>query len=63
MRSSLRSTGAIAQSARPKAVPLTHILLFKFGVDFHELVNRTQGDNKEEMEEAQVLSINQSINH
>jgi len=53
MRQSLRSTGAIAQTARPKSVPLAHILLFKFGVDFHELVNRSQGDNKAELDEAQ----------
>jgi hypothetical protein len=57
MRTSLRSTGAISEKARPKTVPLTHILLFKFGVDFHELVNRTQGDNKEEMDEAQVCRV------
>jgi len=46
MREQLRSTGAIGPAERPKAVPITHILLFKFGTDWHSLVNSTQGDNQ-----------------
>jgi len=54
MREKLRSTGAIAQSDRPKLVPLTHYLLFKYGVDWHTLVN-SYGDNAAEIQEAQRL--------
>jgi len=59
MRDSLRKTGAIAQSDRPKLVPLTHYLLFRFNVDWHALVN-TSGDNAAEIAEAQRL-LNQVI--
>jgi len=54
MREKLRQTGAIAQSDRPKLVPLTHYLLFRFGVDWHTLVN-SFGDNAAEINEAQRL--------
>jgi len=54
MREELRKTGAIAQSDRPKNVPLVHYLLFKFSVDWHVLVN-TKGDNSAEIAEAQRL--------
>ena len=53
MRDKLRETGAIGPSERPKNVPITHILLFKYGVSWHHLVNASQGDNKAEIEEAQ----------
>jgi DNA repair exonuclease SbcCD ATPase subunit len=53
MRERLRESGAIGATERPKNVPITHILLFKYGVNWHELVNATQGDNKEEVAEAQ----------
>jgi len=55
MRDNLRGSGAISQGDRLKLVPITHILVFKYKVDWRELVNRTQGDNKEEMEEAQRM--------
>jgi len=40
MRDKLRSTGAIGQVV--KRVPLTHILVFKYGVDWKYLVNAVQ---------------------
>eukprot|EP00011_Vannellida_sp_DIVA3-517-6-12_P009216 CAMPEP_0114623426 /NCGR_PEP_ID=MMETSP0168-20121206/10241_1 /TAXON_ID=95228 ORGANISM="Vannella sp., Strain DIVA3 517/6/12" /NCGR_SAMPLE_ID=MMETSP0168 /ASSEMBLY_ACC=CAM_ASM_000044 /LENGTH=400 /DNA_ID=CAMNT_0001834661 /DNA_START=31 /DNA_END=1233 /DNA_ORIENTATION=+ len=56
MRASLRSTGAIGEKERPKAVPLVHYLLFKYQVDWHTLVDASrQGSNKEELEKAQRL--------
>lgn len=51
MRDNLKSTGAIVGNVR--MVPLTHILIFKYKVDWHELVNASQGDNRKEIEEAQ----------
>ena len=58
MRSRLRKTGAIGQNERPKAVPLSHYLLFKYDAHndklFHELVTRAQGDNQKQIEEAQA---------
>jgi len=54
MREKLRQTGAIAQSDRPKLVPITHYLLFRYNVNWHTLVN-TSGDNSEEIAEAQRL--------
>merc|ERR1711862_269503 len=56
MREKLRSTGAIGESERPKTVPLTHYLLYKYNVDWNTLVDeRRQGDNKEEMEKAEKM--------
>jgi len=55
MRESLRSTGAIGQNERPKLVPLTHWLLFKYKVDWRALINSPQGDNKEEILKAQRM--------
>merc|ERR1712137_963982 len=56
MRDKLRSTGAIGESERPKTVPLTHYLLYKYNVDWNTLVDeRRQGDNKEEMEKAEKM--------
>jgi len=54
MREKLRQTGAIAQSDRPKLVPITHYLLFRYNSDWHQLVN-TKGDNTAEIAEAQRL--------
>ena len=57
MRNLLRKTGAIGQNDRPKSVPLTHYFLFKYDAHsnklFHDLVTRSQGDNREAIEEAQ----------
>uniref|UniRef100_A0A6U1WWW6 Calcium-regulated actin-bundling protein C-terminal domain-containing protein n=1 Tax=Vannella robusta TaxID=1487602 RepID=A0A6U1WWW6_9EUKA len=56
MRAKLRSTGAIGETERPKKVPLTHYLLYKYNVNWHSLVDETkQGDNSEEMEKAERL--------
>jgi hypothetical protein len=49
----LRSLGAI-ETGVAKKVPLIHILIFKYGVDWKELVNAPQG-NKEDIEKAQKL--------
>jgi hypothetical protein len=53
MRAQLRKTGALAENERPKTVPLTHYLLFKYEVDWHRLVNAPQGDNSAQIAEAQ----------
>ena len=42
MRSALRKSGALGQNERPKEVPLTHFLLFKYGVSWNKLVNAPQ---------------------
>merc|ERR1711974_144109 len=56
MRAKLRSTGAIGETERPKVVPLTHFLLYKYNVDWHQLVDETrQGSNKEEMAKAEQM--------
>ena len=56
MRDKLRSTGAIGETERPKTVPLTHYLLYKYKSDWRKLVDESrQGDNKEEMEKAERL--------
>ena len=55
LRTKLRSTGAISESERPKLVPLTHYLLFKYNTDWHILVNASQGDNSKEIAKAQQL--------
>lgn len=54
MRERLRKTDALAPTERPKLVPLTHYLLFKYEVDWRVLVN-TKGDNSEEIAKAQRL--------
>jgi len=54
MRDVLRKTGAIAQTERPKNVPITHYLLDRYKVDWKILVN-TKGDNSAEIAEAQRL--------
>jgi len=55
LRSKLRSTGALEESERPKVVPLTHYLLFRYNVDWHALVNASQGDNSKEIAKAQAM--------
>ena len=55
LRAKLRSTGALEESERPKVVPLTHYLLFRYNVDWHVLVNASQGDNSKEIEKAQQM--------
>jgi len=56
MRAKLRSTGAIGESERPKTVPLTHYLLYKYNADWRLLVDETrQGDNAEEIEKAEKM--------
>jgi len=52
LRENLRKTGAISPSERPKLVPLTHYLLFRYGVSWKTLVN-SAGVNSAEMIEAQ----------
>jgi DNA repair exonuclease SbcCD ATPase subunit len=51
MRDNLKSTGAIVGNIR--MVPIIHILIFRYKIDWKYLVNAAQGDNKEEIEEAQ----------
>jgi len=52
MREKLRSTGAIGD--RIRLVPISHILLFKYQMDWNVLVNAAQG-NAEEVEKAQRM--------
>ena len=54
MRERLRKTGALGPTERPKLVPLTHYLLFKYEVDWKVLVN-SRGDNSALIAEAQRL--------
>jgi len=54
MRDKLRSTGALAQTERPKNVPLAHYLIIHYSADWHELVNAPQG-SKEEIMRAQKM--------
>jgi len=51
MRENLRSTGAITGVVRN--IPITHILIFRFKVDWHYLVVASQGDNTAEIAKAQ----------
>jgi len=52
MRDSLRSTGAI--DGNLKSVPITHIIIFKFNLDWRDLVNRSIA-NQAELAKAQKL--------
>jgi len=54
MRDKLRKSGALGPSERPKTVPLTHYLLWKFDVDWRYLVNAREG-NAAEIARAQEL--------
>lgn len=49
MRDGLRAVGI----EKVKHVPLVNFLIFKYKVDWHVLVNASQGDNQEEVAEAQ----------
>ena len=51
MRNNLRTSGAIGDKV--KKVSLAHFLILHYKVDWAEYVNSSQGDNKEEIEEAQ----------
>jgi len=51
MRDNLRGTGAI--QGTPKAFPITHFFIYKYQINWKELINSTQGDNAAEIEEAQ----------
>jgi len=51
MRENLRSTGAIQGNLR--YVPLIHVLIYRYRIDWKYLVNASQGENKAEVEEAQ----------
>jgi len=53
MRTKMRSTGAMEASERPKTTALIHFILAKFNVDFHLLVNASQGSNPAELKKAQ----------
>ena len=53
LREGLRQSKAIGESERPKLVPITHFLVYKFGVDWQELVNSIQGGDPVEIAEAE----------
>jgi len=53
MREKLRTAGAIG-AGKIKLVPLIHILIIKYNVDYKKLVNAPQG-NKEEIRKAQAM--------
>jgi flagellar biosynthesis GTPase FlhF len=55
LRNKLRESGAIPAGAKPKEFPISHFLIARFGVNWHTLVNATQGDNAEEISKAQKL--------
>jgi len=55
LRAKLRESGAIGETERPKTVPITHYLLFRYDANWHHLVNASQGDNQEELRQAQDL--------
>jgi len=51
MREGLRAVGI----EKVKHVPLINFLIFKYKIDWHKLVNASQGDNQEEVERAQQM--------
>lgn len=53
MRNAMRSTGALEPNERPKVSALIHIIITKFKVDWHALVNASQGSNPAELKKAQ----------
>jgi len=55
LRNKLRSAQALKEKERPKTVPLSHFLIFKFDCDWHYLVNAAQGDNQEQVEQAKAM--------
>jgi len=54
MRAKLRESGALGEGRVPR-VPITHILIFRYNIDWKYLVNASQGDNKEDIEKAQRM--------
>jgi hypothetical protein len=53
MRTKMRSTGALEANERPKFTSLVHIAIVKYGLDWHLLVNASQGSNPAELKKAQ----------
>jgi predicted nucleic acid-binding Zn-ribbon protein len=53
MRTKMRSTGALEANERPKYTSLIHIAIVKYGLDWHTLVNASQGSNPAELKKAQ----------
>jgi len=53
MRDNLKETGAI--KVTPKLVPIIHYIIFKYKIDWKQLVNASQGGNQKEIEEASRL--------
>jgi hypothetical protein len=53
LRSQLRKVHAIGEAERPKTVPLSHYLVFRYECDWHRLVNAAQGENAAEIAKAQ----------
>ena len=53
MRTQLRSVGAIGEKEHPKLVPLAHLLLARYKVDWHHFVNAPQGSS-EDIDRAQA---------
>jgi len=53
MRTKMRGTGALEANERPKVTALVHIALVKFNLDWHILVNASQGSNPAELKKAQ----------
>jgi len=53
MRTKMRSTGALEANERPKVTALIHIAIVKFNLDWHLLVNASQGSNPAELKKAQ----------
>jgi len=51
MRDKLRDVGV----EKVRYVPLAHYLIFRFNIDWHYFVNASQGDNQEEVAQAQRL--------
>jgi hypothetical protein len=51
MRDKLREVGV----EKVRYVPLAHYLIFRFNIDWHYFVNASQGDNQEEVAQAQRL--------
>lgn len=51
MRNKLREVGI----EKVKYVPLCNYLVFHYSADWHKLVNASQGDNQEELEQAQKM--------
>jgi hypothetical protein len=53
MRTKMRTSGALEPSERPKVTALVHIAIVKFNLDWHLLVNASQGSNPAELKKAQ----------